>query len=278
MCAGLSTLDNLVANGVLNFDADAYVRGESPRYYGNPFGSQAVPFDEPICPYSNPYMGGGYAPVMMSPQPNADAFINRNEHSSANSLKEILVYGFAGGLIIYGLHKLNKLGGFFKDKLGNLFTKKSSSDGKVEPKKDGDTKTDDKVKNAGEDVKNAAKKEGGWIKRNWKKAGGWALGGVALLGALAVLRSMFRKKPQQLSPEQMQMMSQQLEQAQAQPGDPTAAQPQVATVTPVPAETAPVQVAQQAPEPQSAPVVQVAQQTPAQEPVPEIQPVPPTQA
>lgn len=275
MCAGLSTLDNLVANGVLNFDADAYVRGGAPRYYGNPFGSQAMPFDQPITPYpyASPYYGGGYAPMLPS-QPNVDAFINRHEHSSANSLKELLVYGFAGSLIIYGIHKLNKLGGFFKDKLSKIGTKKSSTVKKEEPKKPEDTKTGGKVKNAAEDVANAARNEGSWFKRNGKKVGGWALFGVAALGALAVLRSMFRKKPQQLSPEQMQMMSQQLEQAQAQPTDPAAAQAQVTAVTPAPVEAAPpVQVAQ-APQSQPAPTVEVAQQ----EPVPEIQPVPPTQA
>lgn len=276
MCA-FSSLDNLVANGVLNFDADAYVRGEAPRYYGNPFGSQAMPFDQPITPYpyASPYYGGGYAPVM-APQPSVDAYINRHEHSSTNSLKELLGYTFVGGLIIYGIHKLNKLGGFFKDKFDKIFTKKSSEPKKAEPvKPEGANAASGK--NAAENLANAAGKEGNWFKRNiWnKKFGGWTLGIVAVLGALAVLRSMFRKKPQQLTPEQMQMMSQQLQQAQAQPTDPAAAQAQVAAVAPAPVEAAPpVQVAQAQPAPVPAPTVEVAQQ----EPVPEIQPVPPVQA
>lgn len=284
MCAGFSSLDNLVANGVLNFDADSYVKGEAPKYYGNPFGRAELPFDQPIGPSFNAYYpyGAGYAPVMQ-PQPNADAYINRHEHSSLNSLKEVAVYGFVGGLIIYGLHKLNKLGGFFKDKLGNIFSKKSDKNKKVDDKTvDDKTSTGTKGKagdagKEGEKLAEAAKKEGNWIKRNWKKAGGWTIGIVGALAALAFLKSMFRKKPKQLTPEQMQMISQQLDQAQAQPGDPNAAQPQVATATPVPAEPAPT-VAQAEPAPAPAPVVEVAQQTPQQEPVPEIQPVPPAQA
>lgn len=283
MCAGLSTLDNLVANGVLNFDADAYVRGQGPRYMGNPFGTQELPFDQPICPSPYPYYGGGYVP-MMSSQPRADAFINRFEHSDANSLKEVLVYGGIAGLIIYGIHKANKLGEFIKDVASNIGKKKAPAAVATKP-------TDTK---AGTDAANrlADAAKGGWFKRNifnkaaGKKIGAWALGGVVILGALSVVRSLFRKKPKELTPEQMQMLSQQL-QAQPQAVDPTTGQPQVAQAVEVaPAGPAPaVQTAQQAPqpatvaqEPQPAPVVQVAQQTPVTEPAPEIQPVPPVQA
>lgn len=270
MCAGLSTLDNLVANGVLNFDADAYVRGDRPRYAGNPFGSQELPFDQPICPSMYPYASyGGYAPIM-PPQPNADAFINRYEHSNANSAKEVLITGGLIGLGIYALHKVNKLGGFFKEKLSNIGKSKTKTETSAASKPAGNNGAT--PPKGTEPPKDAPKlKWYGW--KNIKKYGGWALGGVVVIGALALLRSMFRKKPQQLSPEQMQMMSQQLEQAQAQPTDPAAAQQQAAQVS-VPT----AQVAQQAPEPQPAPVVQVAQQTPENPPAPEIQPVPPVQA
>jgi hypothetical protein len=66
----MSGFDDLAAGGVLNFDSEAYVKGTAPRYVGNPYGNNNLPFDGPLA-----YPGFGITPgPYLSGAPVQDAF------------------------------------------------------------------------------------------------------------------------------------------------------------------------------------------------------------
>lgn len=151
-----SSLDGLASNGVINFDADAYVKGTTPRYVGNPFGSQYLPFDQPIITSPNYY---GIAPgANLSGHPSTDAFVSKGEGKEGHQLpwNKIIAGGIIGSLALFIASKAKNI--FVKDtnkatKIGEVFN--NCKDKVVNFFKDGETTK--KVKEAADAVKDTTK-------------------------------------------------------------------------------------------------------------------------
>ena len=116
-----SALDNLAANKIIDFDADAYVKGETPRYVGNP-PIEGLPFETPL-----PAFREGEAPKFHE-QPKHDKFINkeRKEVGGKNEKKSTKVAAWkkvlagillVGGLIFVGGKYKSAIKPFFKSKI-----------------------------------------------------------------------------------------------------------------------------------------------------------------
>jgi len=180
-----NSLDNLAANGIINFDASAYINGTTPRYYGNPQMNVGLPFSAPLFP--GPSYGLTAGPLL-SGHPSNDAFITKagSGHTSF-SLNKILTAGIVAGLAVAAWNKVkstftetkepSKIGNFIKtqkEKVTSFFNKNKTSEVKS------DVKTEIQVEKVAEkEIKEVAKKEVNFFKRNWKKGG---IGLVALLG------------------------------------------------------------------------------------------------
>lgn len=94
-----SSLDSLATTGVIDFDADAYVKGVKPRYVGNPNGAQYSPLDQPINSPANFGINGG---AHLAGHPESDAFVkNYNEKKENEEGKKLPQWQtwLAGGLI-----------------------------------------------------------------------------------------------------------------------------------------------------------------------------------
>ena len=102
-----SALDNLAANGVINFDADAYIQGKPARYVGEP--KAYLPFDQPL----NVYQGGP-----LSGQPAHDTFVNQlDKPAGPADWKQAATAVLLAGLAVF-------VGVKYKDKIVSLFKKK----------------------------------------------------------------------------------------------------------------------------------------------------------
>ena len=144
----VTSLDNLAASGVIDFDAPAFLLGQNPRYVGNPDLGR-LPLDDPA------YQAHG---VTMKNTPNADSFDNSDGKNLVQNptWKKLLFAAVAiGGTalvaasIISGKGKLNKL--LKKIKL---------------PKFSGFTT---KIKNFGQKILNYIKKPISWVKGKIRK-------------------------------------------------------------------------------------------------------------
>lgn len=71
-------LDNLAMNGIIDFDADAYIKGTTPRYVGNPGSYNQIPFEAPI-------------PAMHS-QPPADMYLQHPEQNEGHGGHDPFAY------------------------------------------------------------------------------------------------------------------------------------------------------------------------------------------
>ncbi len=99
---GTNSLDNLAANNIINFDADAYVKGTTPRYAGNPEGEEHyLPFDKPLLATPTSQYGISSGPQLHG-APSKDAFISRGEEHKSQALpwSEILTIGSVSALAI----------------------------------------------------------------------------------------------------------------------------------------------------------------------------------
>jgi hypothetical protein len=108
-----NSLDNLAANGIIDFDADSYVKGKAPRYVGDPDGYTGLPLDRPLM--AEPY---GISPgAQLSGHPARDAFVNHGDKHHGNpTWKKALAAVLIAGLAVFGGIK-------YKDKIANLFKK-----------------------------------------------------------------------------------------------------------------------------------------------------------
>ena len=101
--------DRLAANGIIDFDADAYIRGTTPRYVGDPDGYVGLPFDKPLPAMNQPrapYQATDSS-IKMHSQPNKDAFINHSEKEPTHlSWKEALFGTILAAVGIFGGVKL----------------------------------------------------------------------------------------------------------------------------------------------------------------------------
>ncbi|MFA7659263.1 MAG: hypothetical protein WCY19_07500 [Candidatus Gastranaerophilaceae bacterium] len=99
---GTNSLDNLAKNGVINFDADSYIKGVPPRYVGDPDGYVGLPFEQPL-----PAMQGT---GQLSGQPSKDAFVKHDEvKTSATDWKKALMGVILAGLATFGVLKAGKI-------------------------------------------------------------------------------------------------------------------------------------------------------------------------
>src|SRR5574344_832156 len=105
-----SMTDNLVSRGILNGDANAFVKGTAPRYGGNPFPKEYMPLDQPVLTPMTPgfgYSGGMYLPG----QPLSDAFVynNNTNKSTKKTLPLIAMILSAGALATASLIGIDTL-------------------------------------------------------------------------------------------------------------------------------------------------------------------------
>lgn len=108
-----AALDNLAVNGVLNFDADAYIKGTPPRYIGHPNNGNGIPFEQPL-PYAPMYPPLG---AQLPHQPIHDEFKSES-HNKPVGWKEVLTLGIVGSLAVAAGLK-------FKKGIVKLFSKKA---------------------------------------------------------------------------------------------------------------------------------------------------------
>lgn len=107
----INELDRLAANNVINFDADAYVKGTPPRYVGNPDGDDHyLPLDKPLLAnYGAQY---GLTPgAQLHGEPSKDAFISHGEEhkSFGPSLPQFLTITSLVALAVYSGTKVKSL-------------------------------------------------------------------------------------------------------------------------------------------------------------------------
>lgn len=112
-----NSLDNLAANHIIDFDAHSYIKGEPPRYVGDPDGYVGLPFERPL-PACNEYG------VMPGPQlhgaPKHDAFINSKHEEKPSNWKGFLFGALIATLGAIGLYK-------FADKIKSGLSKVSAT-------------------------------------------------------------------------------------------------------------------------------------------------------
>lgn len=108
-----SSLDTLATTGVIDFDADAYVKGVKPRYVGKPEGTQYLPLEQPINSPENFGINGG---SHLSGHPESDAFVKNynkpeeKEHKATNNSNVVkwLTGGIIATLALYIGSKIKK--------------------------------------------------------------------------------------------------------------------------------------------------------------------------
>lgn len=154
-----NSLDNLAANNIIDFDAHSYIKGEPPRYVGDPDGYVGLPFERPL-PACNEYG------VMPGPQlhgaPKHDAFINSKHEEKPSNWKGFLFGALIATLGAVGLYK-------FADKIRNKFSSTKTTpknEIKVQPKVS--TTTSTKIENTTK--KPAGEKINGGLKSFKEKA------------------------------------------------------------------------------------------------------------
>ncbi len=96
----MNNLDFLAQNGVLDFDAPAYILGRPPRYVGNPSNVEPMVLNPPQ--------------VIGTPQPESDEFVpsekkNNNLAKPASWKKWLFGFVAAGALIFGGFKFKSKL-------------------------------------------------------------------------------------------------------------------------------------------------------------------------
>lgn len=113
MVSEISTsLDSLARNGIIDYDADAYVRGTTPRYVGKPDDVPHVPY----MPFDQPLPDLHPAPLKPRIQPHKDEFVKEEESSSSNphwksALAQVL---FSAIAVWVGVKNRDKIVSFIK--------------------------------------------------------------------------------------------------------------------------------------------------------------------
>ena len=181
---GSCSLDNLAANGIIDFDAESYIKGAPAKYVGNPTGYVGLPLDRPLLEPS--YQGYGVtAGAQLSGHPSNDAFVNHEEtKSSGIPWKGILAGVTLGSLIIFAGVKCKKY-------VSKCFNKISEGFKKIFNKKSVVTNTNKVIDKA----KDAAQKVKKFKIPKWVKITGGSLAG--LLGLYGIYRLLSSRKPDQ---------------------------------------------------------------------------------
>lgn len=219
-----SNLDQLVSEGIVNFDPESYIYGKTPRYVGAP--EQSLPFERPINSY-DPEVPRGKSETQLPSQPQKDEFVSENQKAAIPTWKKLLAGGLVAGLITF-------VGVKYGGKIASWFSKKPKAPKPPKPPGAPKTKFSAKVgaffssigawfKKMGSKVSsffsNIGKKgtatagtakgkvaawfssAGNWIKNTWSKipkgvkiGGGIGLGLLALIGIGAAVSNRNKTK------------------------------------------------------------------------------------
>jgi len=91
-------LDNLATSGIIDFDANAYIKGTKPRYVGRPQSTNYPPFERP----SQAYPVHQEPPLVAHSQPIKDELVKHDKQS----WKKVLLGALAAGVTLLGVVKL----------------------------------------------------------------------------------------------------------------------------------------------------------------------------
>lgn len=180
-----NSLDSLATSGVINFDADAFLKGTSPKFVGSP--------SNEYLPGEHPQSYGVTPGEKLNGEPEKDAFVrHEKEHTPPNWIS-LLTGSLVAALGVFGIVKAKSL--FDKNKVNSeTSTDKKSIFTQIKDKissllKSKDTKAAEAAKKAAEEAaakaaKEAAKKAGFLAKhsKGLKVAGVGALGLLGLYG------------------------------------------------------------------------------------------------
>lgn len=207
---GTNSLDNLASNGIINFDADAFVKGTPPRYAGSPEQQLYLPFDKPLM--STPDEGNKHnikPGEKLSGEPEQDAFISKGHEYKPMNWRGWLMAGIVGSVVLYTASKLGKISdgaknatekakGFFgtcKDKVTSLFKPKEAKEASKEAAKEAPKET----KAAETTIEKAKSKLVSLFDKMPKWGKPVAIGAAALLGLYGLYQVV---KPKPHAPEQ----------------------------------------------------------------------------
>ena len=117
----MGSLDSLATNGIIDFDADAYIKGTAPKFVGTP---NYLPGEQPLPAFNPPGQN-----AKLAGQPAKDAFIS-NEKKANSDWKKYTFFGLIAGLAALCTAKLIKtkptvssIGNFFKKQVDWLKSK-----------------------------------------------------------------------------------------------------------------------------------------------------------
>lgn len=114
----MGSLDNLAANGVIDFDAEAYVKGLPPRFIGRPERYVGLPGEMPLM--AEPPTYGVYPGSHLSGHPGRDGFEHHEVNEDGNpSWKKALATVLVAGLAVIGAVR-------YRGKIVELFNKKKA--------------------------------------------------------------------------------------------------------------------------------------------------------
>lgn len=126
-----NSLDNLAANHIIDFDAHSYIKGEPPRYVGDPDGYVGLPFERPL-PACNEY--GVMPGPKLHGEPKHDAFISSQHEEKSSNWKGFLFGALVATLGAVGLYKFaDKIKGALSKASTTKQTKASTTGVKVQP-------------------------------------------------------------------------------------------------------------------------------------------------
>lgn len=115
----MGSLDNLATNGIIDFDAEAYVKGLPPRFIGRPERYVGLPGEMPLM--AEPPAYGVYPGAHLSGHPGRDGFEHHEiEEGSNPSWKQALMTVLLSGLAVVGAIK-------YRSKIVELFNKKKAA-------------------------------------------------------------------------------------------------------------------------------------------------------
>lgn len=112
----MGSLDNLATNGIIDFDAEAYVKGLPPRFVGSPERYVGLPGEMPLM--AEPPVYGVYPGARLSGHPRRDGFEYPEIEEGGNpSWKKALATVLLSGLAVIGaIRYRGKLAKFFSEK------------------------------------------------------------------------------------------------------------------------------------------------------------------